>query len=67
MHTHKNKTQTRCGKMRRRVLSRGLKLKAGCDVGRVTAAVNPTTGRMDYRGRAMNRAARIASKATTGQ
>jgi hypothetical protein len=36
-------------------------------MGRVTAAVNPTTGRMDYRGRAMNKAARVASKAHTGQ
>jgi hypothetical protein len=59
--------QARNGKVKRRVLYRGLKLKAGCDSGRVTAAVNPTTGRMDYRGRAMNRAARVASKAATGQ
>ena len=48
-------------------LPSGLRLKAGCDLGRVTAAVNPTTGRMDYRGRAMNKAARVASKAASGQ
>lgn len=48
-------------------MSRGLRLKAGCDLGRVTAAVNPTTGRMDYRGKAMNKAARVAAKASTGQ
>ncbi|GAX72746.1 hypothetical protein CEUSTIGMA_g202.t1 [Chlamydomonas eustigma] len=54
-------------RMKQKVVSRGLRIKAGCDVGRVTAAVNPTTGRMDYRGRAMNKAARVASKALSGQ
>ncbi|KAL6750703.1 nucleotide cyclase [Haematococcus lacustris] len=48
------------------VLFRGPRLKVGVDVGRVHADVNPVTGRMTYRGRVMNRAARIADKAHSG-
>ena len=33
----------------------------------MTSVVNPTTGRMDYRGHAMNKASRVASRATSGQ
>ncbi|EFJ44288.1 hypothetical protein VOLCADRAFT_95425 [Volvox carteri f. nagariensis] len=50
-----------------RVLFRGLRIKAGLDYGPVRAAVNAATGRLSYRGRVMNRAARIAGKATAGQ
>ncbi|GFH07853.1 guanylate cyclase domain-containing protein, partial [Haematococcus lacustris] len=48
------------------VLFRGPRLKVGVDVGRIHADVNPVTGRMTYRGRVMNRAARIADKAHSG-
>jgi class 3 adenylate cyclase len=50
-----------------RVLLRGLRLKAGVDCGEASSGVNPTTGRIAYRGRLMNRAARIAGKAASGQ
>lgn len=49
------------------LLYRGLRLKLGIDVGQVSGEVHPLTGRMSYRGRVMNRAARIASVAGTGQ
>ncbi|KAL6754411.1 nucleotide cyclase [Haematococcus lacustris] len=48
------------------VLFRGPRLKVGVDVGRVHADINPMTARMTYRGRVMNRAARIADKAHSG-
>ncbi|KAL6754416.1 hypothetical protein V8C86DRAFT_354545 [Haematococcus lacustris] len=48
------------------VLFRGPRLKVGVDVGRVHADINPVTARMTYRGRVMNRAARIADKAHSG-
>ncbi|GIM07984.1 hypothetical protein Vretimale_11981, partial [Volvox reticuliferus] len=50
-----------------RVLYRGLRLKIGIDVGPVKAEINAVTGRVSYRGKAMNRAARIAAKAPAGQ
>ncbi|KAL6747219.1 hypothetical protein V8C86DRAFT_3148514 [Haematococcus lacustris] len=56
MHAHRAK----------RLLFRGPRLKVGVDVGRVHADINPVTGRMTYRGRVMNRAARIADKAHSG-
>lgn len=46
---------------------RGLRFKSGLDCGDVLARVHNTTGRMTYRGRVMNRAARIAGMATAGQ
>jgi class 3 adenylate cyclase len=49
------------------VCSRGLRLKVGIDMGRVVDSVHPATGRMAYRGRVMNRAARIAAAASSGQ
>jgi hypothetical protein len=49
------------------VCSRGLRLKVGIDMGRLMDSVHPATGRMAYRGRAMNRAARISATATSGQ
>ncbi|KAG2494772.1 hypothetical protein HYH03_007016 [Edaphochlamys debaryana] len=49
------------------VLFRGLRLKAGIDVGRLRGEINCITGRMSYRGRAMNRAARIVAAAGSGQ
>ncbi|KAG1677569.1 hypothetical protein FOA52_014467 [Chlamydomonas sp. UWO 241] len=48
------------------VLFRGPRLKIGIDVGRVQADVSPVTGRMAYRGKVMNRAARICGKASSG-
>ncbi len=49
------------------VLFRGLRLKVGVDAGAADATIVPSTGRVDYRGRVMNRAARIAAKAQAGQ
>ncbi|GFR40647.1 hypothetical protein Agub_g1232 [Astrephomene gubernaculifera] len=49
------------------VLFRGLRLKAGVDMGRLRGEINCITGRMSYRGRAMNRAARIVATAGSGQ
>jgi class 3 adenylate cyclase len=46
---------------------RGLRLKAGMDISRVKGSVHAITGKITYRGRVMNRAARIASTATVGQ
>ncbi|KAG1669680.1 hypothetical protein FOA52_002064 [Chlamydomonas sp. UWO 241] len=48
------------------VLFRGPRLKIGIDVGLVEADVSPVTGRMTYRGKVMNRAARICGKASSG-
>ncbi|EFJ47008.1 hypothetical protein VOLCADRAFT_92545 [Volvox carteri f. nagariensis] len=52
---------------RRHLVFRGLRIKSGLDCGDVLARVHATTGRMTYRGRVMNRAARIAGMATGGQ
>lgn len=41
--------------------------QVGIDAGPVKAEINAVTGRVSYRGRAMNRAARIAAKAPAGQ
>ncbi|KAG2490415.1 hypothetical protein HYH03_011215 [Edaphochlamys debaryana] len=49
------------------VLFRGLRVKAGIDYGPARAGLNGATGRLAYRGRVMNRAARVASRATAGQ
>ncbi|KAG1660556.1 hypothetical protein FOA52_002000 [Chlamydomonas sp. UWO 241] len=49
-----------------RVLFRGPRVKIGIDVGQVQADVSPVTGRMTYRGKVMNRAARICGKASSG-
>ena len=49
------------------VVFRGLRLKTGVDTGQVLGEVHAMTGRMTYRGKVMNRAARIASTASTGQ
>ncbi|KAG2490411.1 hypothetical protein HYH03_011211 [Edaphochlamys debaryana] len=49
------------------VLFRGLRIKAGLDFGSVRASINGATGRAAYRGRVMNRAARIAASASSGQ
>lgn len=46
---------------------RGLRIKCGLDYGQVAATVHPAIGRMTYRGRTMNRAARVCSAAKTGQ
>jgi len=49
------------------VLMRGLRLKVGIDMGPATGMINPVTGRMDYKGRVLNRAARISAKAASGK
>ncbi|KAL6761944.1 nucleotide cyclase [Haematococcus lacustris] len=48
-------------------LLRGLRLKVGVDVGEVTSDLTPANGRFNYRGRCLNRAARINSLAASGQ
>ncbi|KAJ9506291.1 hypothetical protein QJQ45_013861 [Haematococcus lacustris] len=48
-------------------LLRGLRLKAGVDVGEVACDLTPANGRFNYRGRCLNRAARINSLAASGQ
>ncbi|KAJ9529723.1 hypothetical protein QJQ45_014497 [Haematococcus lacustris] len=48
-------------------LMRGLRLKAGVDAGEVAFEVTPATGRANYKGRCLNRAARINSLALSGQ
>ncbi|KAG2447205.1 hypothetical protein HYH02_007946 [Chlamydomonas schloesseri] len=58
---------SRATAIRFKTLMRGLRLKVGMDTGFVADSINATTGRMAYRGRPMNRAARIASKALAGQ
>jgi class 3 adenylate cyclase len=46
---------------------RGLRLKVGLDMGRVSMSVHPAIGRMTYRGRPMNKAARVCGEARRGQ
>ncbi|KAJ9529285.1 hypothetical protein QJQ45_007967 [Haematococcus lacustris] len=48
-------------------LLRGLRLKVGVDVGEVACDLTPTNGRFNYRGRCLNRAARINGLAVSGQ
>ncbi|GFH17329.1 guanylyl and adenylyl cyclase family member [Haematococcus lacustris] len=48
-------------------LLRGLRLKAGVDVGEVACDLTPANGRFNYRGRCLNRAARINGLAASGQ
>ncbi|GFH15062.1 guanylate cyclase domain-containing protein, partial [Haematococcus lacustris] len=48
-------------------LLRGLRLKAGVDVGEVACDLTPANGRFNYRGRCLNRAARINGLALSGQ
>ncbi|GFH08734.1 predicted protein [Haematococcus lacustris] len=48
-------------------LLRGLRLKAGVDVGEVACDLTPANGRFNYRGRCLNRAARINGLAVSGQ
>ncbi|KAG2440502.1 hypothetical protein HYH02_010380 [Chlamydomonas schloesseri] len=51
----------------RRTTERGLRVKVGLDVGPVTYSLTESSGRLSYRGRVMNRAARIAGTASPGQ
>ncbi len=53
--------------MRETIMLRGLRIRAGLDCGRLHGEIACLTGRMSYRGRYMNRAARIAAVAGTGQ
>eukprot|EP00198_Chlamydomonas_reinhardtii_P005299 XP_001694635.1 predicted protein [Chlamydomonas reinhardtii] len=46
-----------------RLVKRGLRLRIGVDYGRAMVRLVPRSGRLDYVGRPMNRAARIAAKA----
>jgi class 3 adenylate cyclase len=50
-----------------KVISRGLRLKVGIANGTLMDSINLATGHMGYRGKAMNRAARVASAASSGQ
>ncbi|PNG99689.1 Adenylate cyclase, partial [Tetrabaena socialis] len=45
------------------LVKRGLRLRIGIDWGPVAVRLVPRTGRLDYVGRPMNRAARIAARA----
>ncbi|KAG2434337.1 hypothetical protein HYH02_012357 [Chlamydomonas schloesseri] len=45
------------------LVERGLRLRIGVDFGRAMVRLVPRSGRLDYVGRPMNRAARIAAKA----
>ncbi|KAG2487108.1 hypothetical protein HYH03_014221 [Edaphochlamys debaryana] len=45
------------------LMRRGLRLRIGIDCGRAMVRLVPRTGRLDYVGRPLNRAARIAAKA----
>lgn len=49
------------------LMFRGLRLKTGICSGRALSVLSAVTGRMSYRGKVMNRAARIAHTAATGQ
>lgn len=49
-----------------RVLLRGPRLKVGLDRGTVGAELAASTARVDYRGKVLNRASRIAAKAPSG-
>ncbi|KAJ9511227.1 hypothetical protein QJQ45_017170, partial [Haematococcus lacustris] len=55
------------GEARQTLVYRGLRIKVGADVGAVRTSLHPVTGVMAFRGRVMNRAARIASRAGSGQ
>ncbi|KAL6756549.1 nucleotide cyclase [Haematococcus lacustris] len=48
-------------------LLRGLRLRVGVDVGEVACDLTPANGRFNYRGRCLNRAARINGIAESGQ
>ncbi|KAJ9529273.1 hypothetical protein QJQ45_007953 [Haematococcus lacustris] len=48
-------------------LLRGLRIKAGVDAGEVACDLTPANGRFNYRGRCLNRAARINGLAVSGQ
>ncbi|GFR49257.1 hypothetical protein Agub_g11275, partial [Astrephomene gubernaculifera] len=48
-------------------LQRGLRIKVGLDVGLASHTLTEASGRLSYRGRVMNRAARIAGIAAAGQ
>ncbi|KAG2426175.1 hypothetical protein HXX76_013156 [Chlamydomonas incerta] len=51
----------------RKLLYRGLRVKVGMDIGHAVHALGATSARIEYRGKVMNRAARIAGFASTGQ
>ncbi|GFH27984.1 guanylate cyclase domain-containing protein, partial [Haematococcus lacustris] len=55
------------GEARQTLVYRGLRIKVGADVGSVRSSLQPVTGVVAFRGRVMNRAARIASRAGSGQ
>ncbi|PNH04997.1 Cycloartenol synthase [Tetrabaena socialis] len=48
-------------------LSRGLRIKVGLDIGGASHTLTAASGRLSYRGKVMNRAARIAGVAAVGQ
>ncbi|MEW5319035.1 MAG: hypothetical protein WDW38_010211 [Sanguina aurantia] len=57
----------RSGEMTQATVFRGPRLKTGIDIGEVLARLHTMTGRMTYRGRVMNRAARISAASSSGQ
>jgi class 3 adenylate cyclase len=56
-----------CGEMAQEVCSKGLRTKVGVDCGAAMDSLHGATAAVTYRGRVMNRAARISSMASTGQ
>ena len=52
---------------RQEILFRGLRVRMGAHLGRPDCQEDPTTGRMDYFGRMVNRAARVSGAAHGGQ
>ncbi|KAL6755782.1 nucleotide cyclase [Haematococcus lacustris] len=50
-----------------KLLFRGLRVKVGIDCGPLCADLHAVTGRVTYRGKVMNRAARICGSAKSGQ
>ncbi len=57
----------RGGEVASATVFRGPRLKTGIDIGPVVAQLHTITGRMTYRGKVMNRAARISAAASSGQ
>ena len=57
----------RGGEVTSATVFRGPRLKTGIDIGQVLARLHTMTGRMTYRGKVMNRAARISAAASSGQ
>jgi hypothetical protein len=55
------------GNLVTRNILRGLRIKSGIDIGPALGVIHNITGRVTYRGKVMNRAARISTTASVGQ